>query len=85
MLEGEVFVRESTSVNRLAAGAVPASDVAALEHEVGDHAMESRALVGETGLPRSDLTEVLYKVSVCLFVCGEWLRDEDKYATAMRP
>ena len=77
MLEGKVLVRESASGNILAAGAVPASYVAALEHEVGDHAVESRALVGETGLPRSNLTKILCKLSVCLVVCGEWLRDED--------
>lgn len=64
MLECEVLVRESASVNRLAAGAVSASNVAALEHEVGDHAVEGRALIGETGLPRSDLTEVLCTLEV---------------------
>lgn len=55
-------LRTGAPVDGLAAGAVPAGDVAALQHEVGDDPMEGTALVSEAGLARGDLTEVLCKV-----------------------
>mmetsp|Transcript_8227 Transcript_8227/g.23432 ORF Transcript_8227/g.23432 Transcript_8227/m.23432 type:complete len:254 (-) Transcript_8227:1069-1830(-) len=45
VLEGEVLVLEARAVDALAAGAVPVGEVAALDHEVGDDAVERAALV----------------------------------------
>merc|ERR1719171_565354 len=47
VLELEVLVGELLSINRLAARAVAPREVASLEHEVRDHAVELRALVVE--------------------------------------
>ncbi len=62
-------LRTGASVNGLAAGAVPAGNVAALQHEVRDHAVEGAALVSEASLARGDLTEVLCEV--CVRECVE--------------
>lgn len=43
----EVLVGELGAVDRLSSGAVPGGEVAALAHEVGDHAVEARSLVVE--------------------------------------
>ena len=40
----EVLVPELSSVDRLAASAVEVGEVAALAHELGNHAMEDRSL-----------------------------------------
>ena len=45
--ERKVLVREFRAVNRLAAGPCPLREVAALQHEVGDDAVEDGALVGQ--------------------------------------
>jgi hypothetical protein len=46
-LAAERFVVEAAAVDRLAAAAVAAGEVAPLAHEVGDHAVERRALERE--------------------------------------
>ena len=50
---------ELLAVDRLATGAVAAGEVATLEHEVGDDAVEGGALVAKTVLAGGELTEVL--------------------------
>lgn len=47
VLLNEVLVGELGAVDRLASGAVSGGEVAALAHEVGDHAVEARSLVVE--------------------------------------
>ena len=47
MAELEVFVLELLAVDGLAARAIARGEVAALAHELGDHAVEDGALVGE--------------------------------------
>jgi len=63
-LKNKIFVREGASVDGLPAGAVAAGDVAALQHEVRNHAVERTALISEASLARGDLTEVLCKLGV---------------------
>jgi len=55
----EVLVGELLAVDGLAAGAVAAGEVTALEHELGDDAVEGRALVAEALLAGAEGTEVL--------------------------
>ena len=49
---------ELLAVDRLATGAVVAGEVAALEHELGDDAVEPRAGVAVPVLPSAQLAEV---------------------------
>jgi len=58
MLEAEVLVGKLLAVDRFAASAVTASEVTALEHKLGDDAVEARACVAEAVLARRELTEV---------------------------
>ena len=55
----EVLIREFFAVNTLAASSVTASKVAALEHKLGNHAMESGTLVAEPLLAGAEGAEVL--------------------------
>lgn len=59
VLQSEVLVLEFVAVDGLAARAVAGGEVAALAHEVGDHAVEARALVAEALLARAQRPEVL--------------------------
>lgn len=60
VLEGEVLVLELVSVDGLASGSVSASEVAALAHELRDHAVERAANVSEVRVARSaEVEEVL--------------------------
>ena len=45
--QGEVLIGELAAVDTLSSGAVAPSEVAALDHEVGDDAVEAGALEGE--------------------------------------
>ena len=47
MLDGEALVRELLAVDGLTAATVTVGEVAALEHELGDDAVEDGALVVE--------------------------------------
>jgi hypothetical protein len=49
----------SPTVDGLAAAAVAFGEVAALDHEVGDDAVEGASLVAEALLPRAERAEVL--------------------------
>jgi len=59
VLQLEVLVPELSSVDRLAASAVEVGEVAALAHELGNHAMEDRSLVSEALLPGAEGPEIL--------------------------
>lgn len=48
MLELEVLVRKLGAIDGLAASAIVVGEIAALNHEVLDDSVESRALVAET-------------------------------------
>jgi hypothetical protein len=58
VLGSEVLVGELLAVDGLATGAVAAGEVAALEHELGDDAVEARAGVAEARSAGAELTEV---------------------------
>lgn len=58
VLQDEVFVGEFLAIDGLATSAIMVREVSALEHEVGDHAMECGALVAEAFLARAQRTEV---------------------------
>lgn len=62
VLQGEVLVLEFVAVDRLAAGAVVVGEVAALAHEVGNDAVECRALVAVALLASAQGTEVLARL-----------------------
>lgn len=59
MLQGEVLILEFVSINRLATGAVVICEVSALAHEVGNDAVECRALVSVALFAGAQCTEVL--------------------------
>ena len=59
MLQGEVLIGELGAIDGLAASAVAGGEVAALAHEVGDDAVEGRALVAEALLAGAESAEVL--------------------------
>ena len=61
VLELKVLILELGAVDGLAAGAVAGGEVAALAHELGDHAVERRALVAEALLAGAQGTEVLQR------------------------
>ena len=58
MLQLEVLVGELLAVDGLATGAVATGEVTALEHELGDDAVEGRALVAEALLAGAEGAEV---------------------------
>lgn len=59
VLQGEVFILEFVSIDRLAAGAVVVGEVSALAHEVGNDAVECRALISVALFAGAQCTEVL--------------------------
>ena len=59
MLQGEVLVGEFVAVDGLSTRTIVVREVATLEHEVRDDAMERRALVAEPFLASAKRTEVL--------------------------
>lgn len=59
VLQGEVFILEFVAVDGLSTGAVVVGEVSALAHEVGDNAVESRALVSIALLAGAQSAEVL--------------------------
>lgn len=58
MLQGEILVGEFASINGLPTGAIVVREVATLEHEVRNDAMERRSFVSEPMLARAKRTEV---------------------------
>ena len=75
VLELEGFIRELLPVDRLATGSIAAREVAALNHEVLDNAMQRRALVVQrlpclaySFLARAERTEVLSGLGHCIVV-----------------
>jgi len=58
VLESEVLVSKLLAVDRLAASAVAVGEVTALEHEVGDDAVEAGLGVAVAVLASAELTEV---------------------------
>lgn len=58
VLQLEVLVGELLAVDGLATGAVATGEVTTLEHEVGDDAVEGRALVAESLLAGAESAEV---------------------------
>ena len=59
VLNNKVFIFEHVAVDGLAAPAVPAGDVAALQHELRDDPVEGGLGVTKTLLPSAERTEVL--------------------------
>ena len=59
MLEGEVLVFKFVAVDGFAAGSVLLGEVTALNHEVGDDAVEDAALVAVSFFTNTESTEVL--------------------------
>lgn len=59
VLQLEVLVGELLAIDRLATGTVAFREVTALEHEVGDDAMEFGSFVAKAMLSRGELTEIL--------------------------
>lgn len=68
MLLFEVFVCKFLAVDRLATSAIATGEVTALEHELGDHAMEFGARVTETLLASAEGAEVLSGLGGGIFV-----------------
>ena len=62
VLELEILVGELLPVDRFSAGAVVVGEVTALTHELGDHAVERRALVAESLLAGAEGAEVLCRL-----------------------
>ena len=58
MLSREVFILEFLAVNALSACAVALREIATLEHEVGNDAMETAALVTKTFLACAQCAEI---------------------------
>jgi len=58
MRQLEVLIRELLAVDGLATSAIVVGEVAALEHELGDDAVEARALVAEAVLAGAQLAKV---------------------------
>jgi hypothetical protein len=58
VLELEVFVGKLLSINALAAGAVPFSEIATLKHEARNHTVETASFVAETFLSSTESTEI---------------------------
>lgn len=54
----EVFVRECGPIYRAAAGAISLCDVPALNHELGDDAVNCRTRIAEALVARGELAEV---------------------------
>ena len=71
------------AVDRLAASAVVAGEVATLKHEVGDDTVETRALVAEAVLTSAELAEVASRLGDSVVVeleddaAGGLVRDGD--------
>lgn len=59
VLDVEVLVGELLAVDGLATGAVTTGEITTLKHELGDDAVESRALVAEALLAGAESAEVL--------------------------
>jgi len=59
VLSLEVLVCEFLAIDRLAASSVPTGEVAALQHELWDDAVELAALVAEALVAGAEGTEVL--------------------------
>lgn len=59
VLDLKVLIRELGTIDGLATRAIVVREVAALDHELGDDAMERRALVAEAHLAGAELLEVL--------------------------
>lgn len=62
MLQLEVLVGELLAIDALAAGAVVVREVAALQHEVGDNAMERAAFVAEPLLHCAQREEIVRRL-----------------------
>jgi len=82
VLLDEVFIGKFVAVDGLASGAVASGKVAALAHEPGDDAMESRALVSEAFLARAKSAEILGRLRA--FVRVERHDDTSGRSTADR-
>lgn len=67
----EVLVGELLAVDGLATGAVTTGEVTTLEHELGDDAVERRALVAEALLAGAESAEVLGGLGDDVVVEGE--------------
>mmetsp|Transcript_40247 Transcript_40247/g.79370 ORF Transcript_40247/g.79370 Transcript_40247/m.79370 type:complete len:207 (-) Transcript_40247:124-744(-) len=59
VLQLEVLILKLVAVNGLSSSAVVVREVASLEHEVRDHAMEGASLISESLLSRAEGAEVL--------------------------
>ena len=59
VLQREVLILELVAVDGLASGSVAGSEVSALAHEVGNHAVEGGALVAVALLPGAQGAEIL--------------------------
>ena len=59
MLQLEVLIPELLAENALSASAVVVGEVAALQHEVGNHSVERAALESEAPLSSAQSSEVL--------------------------
>jgi hypothetical protein len=58
VLDFEVLISELLAVNGLATGAIALGEVTTLEHETGDHTVETRSSVAKTMLAGGELAEV---------------------------
>merc|ERR1719350_1797751 len=59
VLQLKVFVGEFVSVDGFPAGTVAASDISSLAHEVGNHAVEGAASIGQSLISTADRPEIL--------------------------
>lgn len=62
VLQNEVFVGEFLTIDGLATSAIVVREVSALEHEIGDYAVECGALVAEALLARAQRTKVFARL-----------------------
>merc|ERR1719495_288967 len=70
VLVDEVLVGELLSIDRLAPGPVAHGEIASLDHETGNNAVEDAALVPEALLPGAERAEILASLG---HVVGEQL------------
>jgi len=59
VLQGEVLIRKLFSIDRFATGTISAGEVTALDHEIGNNAMELTTLKAKSFLARAQGAEVL--------------------------
>jgi len=82
--EGEVLISKLAAVDGLTASAVAAGEVTTLEHELGDHTVESAALVAEGLATATDTLLTSAEAAEVLGGLGDNVREEGEDDAAGR-